>query len=158
MTVRLIVDGKEHDISVDELDEGTYDVHVGDELFEVTVTHDEDGGVECTLDGSSYQIKREGRSLRVDDEPVDVAVGDLAQASLGAGAGASGELKPPMPGEIVEVLVEEGDEVTSGQTLIVLEAMKMQNDINAPGDAVVEEVLVAEGDSVGEEDTLVVLD
>lgn len=157
MNVTLVVDGEEHAIDVEEAEGGEFDVQVGDELFEVSITHGEQG-VECSLDGQAYEIVREGRSLRVDEEIVDVAVKELAQASLGAGAAASGEVKPPMPGQIVEILVEEGDEVTSGQTLLVLEAMKMQNDIAAPGDATVSEILVSEGDPVEADDVLIVLD
>ncbi len=57
-------------------------------------------------------------------------------------------LKAPMPGLVVRVVVEPGQAVTAGGSLVVLEAMKMENDLKAPGAAVVEQVLVAAGQTV----------
>lgn len=156
MNVTLMLDGEPYDVDVEEDAEGTYRVQVGDEPFEVHVEA-EDGTVTCTVDEIEHEVLRRGRSLVVDGEPVDVGVRELAQASMGAGAGAGGEVKPPMPGQIVEILVEQGDEVAAGDNLLVLEAMKMQNEITAPGDATVEEIRVAEGDAVEAEDVLIVL-
>ena len=58
------------------------------------------------------------------------------------------KLKSPMPGVIVELRVEEGQAVTPGQVLLILEAMKMQNEIKAEGEGTVKSIKVAEGDSV----------
>jgi acetyl-CoA/propionyl-CoA carboxylase biotin carboxyl carrier protein len=78
-------------------------------------------------------------------------------ASAGGGAGA-GKVAVPMQGTIVKVLVEVGDEVTAGQTICVLEAMKMENNIAADKDGVVREVKVGPGDSVGSGDVVVVIE
>ncbi len=63
----------------------------------------------------------------------------------------------PMPGKIVKVLVSEGQEVTTGQTLVIMEAMKMEHSIGAPHDGVVAEVRVAEGQQVSEGHVVVVV-
>jgi glutaconyl-CoA/methylmalonyl-CoA decarboxylase subunit gamma len=63
----------------------------------------------------------------------------------------------PMPGTIVDILVQAGAQVKSGQTLIILEAMKMQNEIHATHDCTVAEVQVAKGASVNAGDVLIVL-
>lgn len=71
------------------------------------------------------------------------------QAKKGASGGAGQrELKAPMPGRIVKVLVRAGDAVTAHQPLIVIEAMKMENELRASGAATVAEVCVTEGASV----------
>ena len=62
-----------------------------------------------------------------------------------------------MPGNILDVKVKAGDSVTKGQTLCVLEAMKMENEIPAPRDGKVAQVVVTKGVTVGAGDTLVVL-
>lgn len=62
-----------------------------------------------------------------------------------------------MPGNILDVKVKAGDSVTKGQTLVVLEAMKMENEIPAPKDGKVAQVVVTKGATVGAGDTLVVL-
>jgi acetyl/propionyl-CoA carboxylase alpha subunit len=66
------------------------------------------------------------------------------------GAAFDGLIRTPMPGRITRVAVASGDKVTSGQTLVVLEAMKMEHALTAPGDGLALAVLVAEGDQVPE--------
>jgi glutaconyl-CoA decarboxylase len=63
-----------------------------------------------------------------------------------------------MPGKILKVNVEQGDTVKSGDALVILEAMKMENDIMAPIDGKVSSVKVREGDSVSTGDVLVMID
>ena len=63
-----------------------------------------------------------------------------------------------MQGTIVKVLVETGQSVEPGQAVVVLEAMKMENHINAEKAGTVQEVRVSEGDAVGNGDVLVVID
>jgi len=67
----------------------------------------------------------------------------------------SGELTAPMPGQVRAVNVNEGDEVTKGQTLMVLEAMKMEMKIQAPMDGTVSKLFVKQGDTVEREQMLV---
>ena len=68
-----------------------------------------------------------------------------------------GTIAAPMPGTVLQVAVSVGDNVTKGQTLLVLEAMKMENEIMAPADGVVQEVNVTQGVSVNAGDILIVL-
>ena len=60
----------------------------------------------------------------------------------------AGSLVSQMPGKIVKVLISTGDEVKKGQTLIILEAMKMENEIKAGKDGVISEIFVSEGESI----------
>ena len=81
-----------------------------------------------------------------------------AAASGGAGGAGDGTVTSPMQGTIVKVLVEAGQTVEIGEAVVVLEAMKMENHINAAKAGIVAEVRVAEGDAVGNGDVLVVVE
>jgi acetyl-CoA/propionyl-CoA carboxylase biotin carboxyl carrier protein len=74
------------------------------------------------------------------------------------GAAGSGTISAPMQGTIVKVLVAAGEAVEAGQSVVVLEAMKMENHINAEKAGTVAEIRVAEGDTVGTGDVLVVIE
>jgi acetyl-CoA/propionyl-CoA carboxylase biotin carboxyl carrier protein len=75
-----------------------------------------------------------------------------------AAAGGGGTVSAPMQGTIVKLLVAEGDTVEAGQALLVLEAMKMENHINAEASGTVREVRVTPGDTVGTGDVLIVIE
>jgi acetyl-CoA/propionyl-CoA carboxylase, biotin carboxylase, biotin carboxyl carrier protein len=79
-------------------------------------------------------------------------------ASGSGGAAGSGTISAPMQGTIVKVLVAAGDAVEAGQSVLVLEAMKMENHITAEKSGTVQEVRVAEGDTVGTGDVLLVIE
>ncbi len=159
MKVDLVVGGREHTVELEPgTDDGEYRVMVDGEPFDVHVGESEEPGATlCKLNGTEHHVRRTGRVLHVDDERVDVAVRHLAQARAGGGLGAGGEILPPMPGRVLEILVAEGDEVEAGQTLVVLEAMKMQNEIKADGPGVVKEIKVAEDDTVEASDVLMIV-
>jgi acetyl-CoA/propionyl-CoA carboxylase biotin carboxyl carrier protein len=80
-----------------------------------------------------------------------------ASASAGSGVG-SGDVTVPMQGTIVKVLVAVGAQVEAGQAVVVLEAMKMENQIQAERAGTVKEIKVAAGDTVGAGDVVVVIE
>jgi acetyl-CoA carboxylase biotin carboxyl carrier protein len=90
-----------------------------------------------------------------------VAVEWLSEPFTGAnhhgGMAMSVEVKAPMPGKILEVLVKVGDSVKEDDEIVMLEAMKMENPIYAPADGTVQEVKVKANDSVETEQVLVVI-
>ncbi len=65
------------------------------------------------------------------------------------------EIKAPMPGLVLDIAVEEGQEVTKGEKLIILEAMKMENVITSPGSGTVSKIVVAKGDAVEKDQLLI---
>lgn len=79
-------------------------------------------------------------------------------ASNSGGSAGSGQIAVPMQGTIVKVLVEVGQEVTEGEAVVVLEAMKMENNINADKSGTVAEVKVGPGDTVGAGDVVVIIE
>ncbi len=109
--------------------------------------------------------KRFGVKMWVPDMPM-VAAGPAkaakkparAASSGGAAGGGSGSVEVPMQGTIVKVLVEVGQEVAVGQAVVVLEAMKMENQITAEKAGKVKEVKVKAGDTVGAGDVVVVIE
>jgi len=78
------------------------------------------------------------------------------RAAAGGGVAEGGEfhLKAPMPGLVVTVLVEEGQEVKKGQVLLILESMKMQNELKSPRDGIVNRIKVKAGESVEQKQAL----
>ncbi len=123
----------------------TYEVHrQGDEVV-------------LSSEGFTHRARVEGHRLLMDGRPVDVAVKGLGGSSVAVAAG-EGAVLPPMPGRVISVLVKPGDRVSRGTPLLVLEAMKMQNEIPAPTDGIVREVRVLPGQGVGAGDVLVVLE
>ncbi len=73
-------------------------------------------------------------------------------------AGGSAEIKTAMPGKVVRILVAEGDAVQKGDGVIVVEAMKMQNEMKAPKDGNISQIKVDTGDTVSAGDVLVIID
>ncbi len=119
--------------------------------------------VTAEVDGRRYQVKLWVPDLG--DTVVTAGAGGGGTRGAGpkrpkaaaSGAG-SGTVAVPMQGTIVKVLVAEGDAVEVGQTVCVLEAMKMENNVNAEKAGTVKEVRVAAGDSVGPGDVIAVIE
>lgn len=103
-----------------------------------------------------YEVLTQGRLFVVDvqDERAQLLATRRAGPQVESG---EISIKAPMPGLVVAVPVSEGQEVSAGQTVIVLESMKMQNELKAPRDGVVQRVGVAEGQSVEQNKVLVTI-
>ena len=88
--------------------------------------------------------------------PAAAAPAAPAPAPAAAPAGSDGALavNAPMPGNILDVRVKPGDSVKAGDTLLILEAMKMENEISAPQDGTIASVNVSKGDTVNSGDLL----
>lgn len=93
-----------------------------------------------------YQISHQGSIDEV--EVLDPLTYLVEQTSARRGEAGAHKVTAYMPGRVVEVLVEEGEQVRAGQGLVVLEAMKMENEIQAEHDAVVGRVFVSAGQAV----------
>ena len=126
-----------------------------------------------TLNGRTYEVEVEAGKARLLDEyeaiaPAPAAAAPVAAAAPAAAApaaapaapavtGAGDPVNAPMPGNILKVNVKAGDKVKSGTVLVVLEAMKMENEIMAPKDGTVTQVLVSKGSTVDTGAPLVVI-
>jgi acetyl-CoA/propionyl-CoA carboxylase biotin carboxyl carrier protein len=113
--------------------------------------------VTAEVDGRRYAVKLWVPDLGPVGGPRAPARTKRAAAGAGGGTG-SGDVAVPMQGTIVKVLVAVGDKVEIGQTICLLEAMKMENAVNAEKAGVVKEVRAAAGDSVGAGDIVAVIE
>jgi len=153
---------------------------INNEQYEVEI--DNDGGVFVNgeprdvdflnLGGSLYSVITQNQSLEVviDDETdkIEVLMGGrlyetqvlderallMAQRRGGLGGG-SGEVHAPMPGLIVKVVVQEGQEVAQGKTVVILESMKMQNELKSPIDGIVSAIHIEPSQTVNKNDLLI---
>ncbi|MFE9889134.1 biotin carboxylase N-terminal domain-containing protein [Streptomyces scopuliridis] len=119
----------------------------------------EPGRVTVTVDGVTHTFHRAGDWLGRDGDSWHVQDFDPVEAALRGAAGAGGvdALTAPMPGTVTVVKVAVGDEVTAGQSLLVVEAMKMEHVISAPHDGTVTELDVTPGSTVAMDQVLAVL-
>ena len=95
---------------------------------------------EVTIDGKLYEVETDQGSRRGQRKKRD--------SNRGGGGPSSGLISSAIPGKIVSVLVSEGDKVDSGSVVIVLEAMKMQNEIKAGIDGKVEKIMCKPGERI----------
>ncbi len=140
----LVVDGEEQAYTFEVLREGYVSLIVGGRSVPVSVEPVGDDQLEVTIDGQRTTVRvKDERDLLLDE------------FGLGEDAAAGGEVRAPMPGLVLDVLVEEGDEVTADQGLLVLEAMKMENELKAPSGGIVTAIHAASGDAVDKEALLI---
>ncbi len=143
-------------VDVTELPTGALDVSVGGRRVDVDVVS-LGGTLSVRIDGHIVDLTTEGtppeigaiasghRSyVRVESDRMRAA--EAAKKSKGGGA--DRVLKSPMPGRVVKVLVKVGDEVAAGQALLVVEAMKMENELKAKAAATIAEIHVEAGATV----------
>ena len=112
-----------------------------------------------TLNGRTYEVEVEAGKAMLLDEYEAIAPAPVAAAPVAAPAvtGAGEAVTAPMPGNILKVNVNVGDAVKEGQVLVVLEAMKMENEIMAPKNGTVTQVVVSKGSTVDTGAALVVI-
>ena len=147
-------DGNELDVEVQRHGSG-YRVRLGDRWIDVDVVTAGnmqslrlDDGRQYSLvhhrEGTTHQISLGGSNVTVD---IQDPLSRMRRRST-EDMGGSGIVKALMPGRVVRVLVNKGDTVRKGTGLLILEAMKMENEIQAPADGVVDEVFVQPGQTV----------
>ena len=154
-------------VDIEHLGGTQYRLTLHDKTYTVDALTLDHGAVSMLVDGHSYPVEFEengdevGVLLRGQVNRVDVA--DERRLRLRAGsAGFTAEgkqvINAPMPGKVVKVLVKLGDEVKEGQGLVVVEAMKMENELKSPKAGKVVELLAKEGTAVENNAKLVVVE
>ncbi len=141
----VLLNGKPFDGEIVKLNESSYKVYKGNKIFRVDV------------------VEREGKEmkLKVNGILLDVSVTDhidqiLDKLGMDVTANAAiKDVKAPMPGSILNIIVSEGDEVNLGDQLLVLEAMKMENVIKAPGEGKVGKIHISEKENVEKNQVLI---
>ena len=147
----LKINGNQYEVEIDEINEASTEAHV-------------------VVNGTKYNVEIAGATAPVAKKPQVIAAPEATGLSVtpktpiaskpAAAPVAGGGLKVacPLPGTVISINVKEGDTVSAGQTLVVLEAMKMENNIEAERGGVVKQVLVQAGATVMEGDVLIVIE
>ena len=167
MIYEIQQDQQSHPVSVTADGDGRYTVKVDDREFSVDLTEPQPDLFSLLLDGQSYEVgvdlEGEDCSLYLFDQFFQFKVLDPRRmALLGKGGtdqvGGRAEINSPMPGKVVKLLADTGEEVTEGQGIVVVEAMKMENELKSPKDGTVTEILVEEGQAVEANAVLMVVE
>ena len=122
-------------------------VTVNGEEFDVEIELNDDGTYEATVEGQTFSI-----------EVPNAQAAPRARRGSGGKKKKSGTVSANIPGKVVTVEVKEGDVVKEGQVILILEAMKMQNEIQAPVDGTVINVACEEGQAIEANVPLVVIE
>ena len=141
---RINVDGVIYEVDFEPVSgQPVFSLLVDGASHEAYVYPDEDRW-EVHLQGIQYRVT-------VEDEREK-----RLRSSFGSGPEQSGEyyLKAPMPGLVISIPVSEGQGVSQGEVLLILESMKMQNELKSPRDGVISRIRIKEGDSVERKQTL----
>ena len=143
-----------------------YKIKINGNNYNVTIDEVEDNVAKVEVNGTPYNVEFEKpiskpKTISVVNRPAAAPAAGPAPASKPAAAAApaaagGATVNSPLPGVVLEIKVKDGDKVTKGQVIMVLEAMKMENAIEAPCDGTVT-VKAQKGDSVLEGATLAVI-
>lgn len=146
----------------------TYNFKIHGNKYAVEVGELEDNMIDVTVNGTPYKVEldMELKPRRVVKPVVKVETGPKAAPAAApaahiapaAPASSGATITSPLPGTVLDVFVKPGDSVKSGQRLLLLEAMKMENNIDSDRDGVVKEVKVNKSDAVMEGQVLVVFE
>ena len=143
-TLEAAIDGRVYSLEAKEVRRGVYWFSWNGRSLEATVIETDEG----------YSVSIHGHRIPVEFPDSRKVLRRAAHADHDGVA----EVRAPMPGKIVRILVEEGAEVDAHQGIVVMEAMKMQNEIRAPKRGTVRKLEVAEGDAVNGADLLALIE
>ncbi|MBN2602300.1 MAG: biotin/lipoyl-binding protein [Candidatus Marinimicrobia bacterium] len=153
-TLKLEINGKDYSVTINEFNAYEAVVTFNDKTYTVGL---KDLGIEQVSD---LQPKNVVEPAIVSPSPAinivpTVSTGPAPKKPLPVVSGSS--IVAPLPGLILKIHVKPGDAIKAGQNLVVMEAMKMENDVQAPANGTVKSILIKEGDSVNEGDVLIEL-
>ena len=142
------INGAEYKCAVEELEAGKTKVTVNGKVYEVE-----------TEAAAAPAPKPAAKPAPAAPKPAAAPAAPKAEAPKPAAAPAAGgiQVKSPLPGSVIKVLVSEGQAVKKGDTLLTLESMKMENAIMAEADGTVKQIAVTPGQNVMQDDLLIVL-
>lgn len=142
------IDGRSFDVEVSEPESGTYLIKNQGKIFEAYV--------------APRANQSEPMKVSVGGREIEVRITDpkRLRGTFGIGEQADGlaEIKTAMPGKVVRFLVEAGTAVEKGDSVMVVEAMKMQNELKSPKNGIVREIRISEGDTVAAGDVLAIVE
>jgi acetyl/propionyl-CoA carboxylase alpha subunit len=152
MVFTATVAGRSFRVEVHARD-GRYRISVDDRTLDADACFLGERVLSLLVDGESHEIGfedgAEGQRVHLDGEAFMVGIAERRRAAAAARDAAGPQpVRSPMPGRVVAVLVRKGERVEGGQSLVVIEAMKMENELRAPRAGEVREIAVREGEAV----------
>ncbi|NCF43266.1 MAG: ATP-grasp domain-containing protein [Proteobacteria bacterium] len=158
-TATYAVNGNDITVAYQSQRDGSFKVVCDEQTHAVTIHRAGNGSVDIALDGQrlQFEIQQHGMQWLVHGDTGDLVLTQAPRYPDPQGLENSGGLTAPMPGAVLTTEVTAGDEVSKGDLLVILEAMKMEHRIVAPRDGVVEAVHVGVGDQVDNAQLLVTL-
>ncbi len=161
------IDKVEYTVNVKEVDANKFEVIIDDKSYIVDTQLTESSVYSLIVNGKSYEtdvdyhdgvynILTEGDLFKI--EVIDELKKKMMERRGGGAAEGKQIIKSEMPGAIIDVKVNVGDEVKEGDVLLILEAMKMQNEIRSPKDGEVKEVFVKAGENIEADAKMVVVE
>lgn len=167
MKLQAEIGDDKFDLEISRTDRDIY-ARVGEREYRLDVSEPQPGVLLCKNDGKIFEVSLDpeaasgSRRASIGEHSFEIKIIDpkRLRGSGGDSSGASGkvEIKTAMPGKIVRVLKTDGDAVEKGEGVIVVEAMKMQNEMKSPKDGSIIEIKFAEGETVGAGDVLAVIE
>ncbi len=148
----------------------TYKFTINGNKYTVDINDIEDGKAQVEVNRTPYTVELDMEDIKIPVQKpkvVKVATPEAPKAGTtqakvkqapAAPTASGATIKSPLPGVVLDVFVREGDAVKAGQHVMMLEAMKMENNIDAPKDGVVKQIRAGKGDSVMEGDVLIVFE
>ena len=140
-----------------------YKYKINGNEYNVAVEELEGNKANVTVNGKSYQVELDRPAKPAVSKPVarpaaaPAAAPVAASAPKAAPAAGGASIKAPLPGVILDIKVKVGDAVSKGQTVAILEAMKMENNINADREGTVVSINVEKGQSIAEGTDIITL-
>ena len=138
-----------------------YKYKINGNVYKVTIGDIDDNIAHVEVNGTPYKVEMEKApkvAVKPVVRPVAPAPAPAPMARPAAAPSGKSGVKSPLPGVILDVKVNVGDTVQKGQTVVILEAMKMENNINADKDGKVTAINVSKGESVLEGTDLVIIE
>jgi biotin carboxyl carrier protein len=154
-TYEYLLDGKTVDVQIEGKD-GQFQVTAGDRKFQAEACRLSDSLLSVAISGELMRafvaernrktfVNIEGKTFAFDDATAQAERQKSGRSGVGLAPGA---ISSPMPGNVIKLLVKEGDTVKEGQSLVIVEAMKMENEIRSPSNGVVKKINFAVGNLV----------
>ncbi|MGB9721560.1 MAG: biotin/lipoyl-containing protein [bacterium] len=163
MAYLIKIDDKEFKCEIEKT-RSSFKVNLEGKEFQVELAHIDRDKLTLLIDNKPYQIFQDGENqLNINGETytfeiLDESVAKLLKSSPETLHKKEVVVTAPMPGLVIEVEIKEGDGVKKGQGLLIIEAMKMQNEFKAPRDGIVKKIMVQKGQTVNSKDKLVVIE
>ena len=165
MNYNVSVDGKAHRLELEHKAE-RWECKLDGRVVPVDVVMLRRNVLSLLIEGVSYEVRREqtisGLRLSIGSKRYAVQLKDPRSLHSRRAESGSAEGKKkviaPMPGKVVRVLVKENMEVQAGQGVVVVEAMKMQNELKSPKQGIVQKVMAVEGANVNAGDVLLIVE